>query len=128
MITHNKLSKERKAMHSLYKAVAFINQHNKLNLKDEEIKNITKELIKAGFSEQVKKSQMPLIKTTVDHISRIRKRHNPLKVCASTHQQTCPLCATIAGPTHLTNIVLDNNRPAKYCAEHSVTLPVRDEK
>jgi hypothetical protein len=118
----------RKSMYSLNKVVSFINKHNKLNLKPEEAISITKELVKAGFSENITKSQIPLIKTAVEHISSIRKRHNPLKVCANVEKQSCPLCSTIASAQQLADVVLAGNRPAKYCMEHSVTLPIRSEK
>lgn len=115
-------------MHSLHKVVAFINKHNKLNLKDEEVKSITKDLIKAGFSEKIKKFQIPTIKNTIEHITKIRNTHNPLRTCTASTQQTCPLCTTTASPTSLTDVLLEGDRRAKYCVEHSVTLPIHKSK
>lgn len=121
--------KERKIMHSLNSAVASINKHSRLNLKDEEIKSITKELVKAGFSENITKLEMPILKSTIEHMSRARRSHNPLKVNAEVvSHQSCPLCTTTASSTRLTDVVLAGERPAKYCAEHSVTIPIRSEK
>ena len=115
-------------MHSLSKAVVFINTHSHLNLSPDEVKGITKELVKAGFSEYTEKSEMPVLKRTIEHIGKTRRSHNPLKVTAEVAHQSCPLCATTASPIKLTDVVLAGERPAKYCAEHNVTIPIRSEK
>lgn len=111
----------------LGKVVTFINKHKHLNLNPEEVRGITKELVKAGFSESVKKSEVPTIKGTIEHIVKARRSHNPLRATTAevVQQQSCPLCATTASPVRLVDVVLAGERPAKYCSAHNVTVPIR---
>jgi len=111
--------------HPLRKAVAYALRVNKMQLDSKNLKNITNQLLKAGFSETVKDSEVFFVIKSVANIG--LPRHNPLKTTASVrggHLQDCPLCVKTASPSiSFATVKLADGRRAKYCIEHSVTIP-----
>jgi len=107
--------------YSLIKVIKYINRSNDLKLDACAIKNIEKKLTEAGFS-IVAQNKIKIVEKTILNIC--KPRFNPLKVTAAhtPHADTCPLCTSDV-TAHLTNVKLTDDREAKYCVEHNVTIP-----
>lgn len=112
-------------IYPIKKAVSYAMRVNKIELNDDKLKNITKKLLKAGFSENVNKSSIPFI------VEAIKKmciaRHNPLKTTASScgiQSKDCPLCThTASHKGSMIDVKLADDRKARFCMEHNVAIP-----
>jgi len=107
--------------YSLSKVVKYVNRCNDLKLEESGIKKVEKQLIEAGFS-TVTQNRIKTVEKAI--LAICKKRFNPLKVTAAhkLHADSCPLCTSNV-TAHLTNVKLADNREAKYCVEHNVTIP-----
>jgi len=105
----------------LHKAVIFAFRKKGLPIEQVQISKVVKQLIQAGFAEKVSKKDISSIEKTVHTI--YKKRHNPLKATANVHIDNCPLCIYSGNPSPMVKIKLADNREAKYCMEHNVTIP-----
>lgn len=115
-----------KKLYPLNKVVAFTFRRRGISVNKLDIVKVTKQLIKAGFSNNIKQKDINIIQEAVQNIC--RKRHNPLKIAASTSADasidSCPLCTQTANSSvPMTQIKLVD-RTAKYCIEHNVTIPI----
>jgi len=109
---------------SLKKVVDYVNRKNGFKLGEKDISRTVKDLITAGFSQSITKDEARSVEKAVVEMCSIKKRTNPLKVTASTYSD-CPLCGISASSLHssMVDVLLADKRRAKFCIEHSVTLP-----